>query len=291
MSITHGTNNTFDIDEDGTNEYYSVVIDVSDELVTLAYPWSQYIQMRGQTGTTDTDGVPAEAYLGTDYRLGYTTLTGSIAEGSVVTGASSGATGTVVAHHTVPKILVLRNTRGDFTATEQVDEGGNNVSNVVPTKITPVSVAPYDTFAGGTWYCAPGVVLTNVNTADTNKWNTSDDEGVPRQRPTKVPVEITNTRIGDWLALWRLKGAGLDIDIDEYTIDATQGAAPQSTVKVDGDTPHGQVTCSPCTVQLRLQMSPQMQIPSQTRELSLLRWLEILSATLIVRIRLRISPK
>jgi hypothetical protein len=241
LSITHANDNTFDIDEDGTPEYYSIVIDVSDELVTLAYPWSQYIQMRGQTGTTDTDGVPAEAYLGTDYRLSYTTLTGSIAEGSVVLGASSGATATVVAHHTTPKILILRNTRGDFTPTEQVDEGGNNVSNVVPTKLTPVSVAPYGTFAGGTWYCAPGVVLDNVNTNDTNKWNTTDDEGAAKQRPTKVPIEITNTRIGDWLALWRLKGSGLDIDIDEYTIDATQGAAPQTTVKVDpvitADTP------------------------------------------------------
>jgi hypothetical protein len=233
LSITHASNNTFDIDEDGNDEYYSIVIDVSNELVTLAYPWSQYIQMRGQTGTTDTDGVPAEAYLGTDYRLGYTTLSGSIAEGSVVIGAESGATATVVAHHLTPKILILRNTRGDFNPAEQVDEGGNNVSNVVPTKLTPVSVAPYGTFAGGTWYCAPGVVLDNVNTNDTNKWNTTDDEGFAKQRPTKVPIEITNTRIGDWLALWRLKGSGLDIDIDEYTIDGTQGAAPQTTVKVD----------------------------------------------------------
>jgi hypothetical protein len=234
LSITHANNNTFDINEDGTNEYYSIVIDISDEVVADAYPWSMYALMRGQTGTSDTDGVPAEAYLGIDYRMTYTTLNNTVSEGAVVTGVTSGATGTVVAHHLTPKILTLRNCRGDFTATEQVQvDASNYVTNVVPTKITPVSAAPYGTFAGGTWYLAPGCVLDNVPTSDTNKWNTTDDEGVPRQRPTKVSIDITNTRVGDWLALWRLKGAGLDIDIDEYTIDATQGAAPQSTVKVD----------------------------------------------------------
>jgi hypothetical protein len=242
LSIVHANNNTFDIDEDGTNEYYSIVIDISDEVVADAYPWSQYILMRGQTGTGNTDGMPAEAYLGIDYRMSYTAETGSVSEGDVVTGATSGASGTVVAHHATPNILTLRNCRGTFTATEQVEvDGGNYVTNVVPTRITPVAAAPFGTFAGGTWYCAPGVVLNNVPTSDTNKWNTTDDEGVPRERPTKVSIDITNTRIGDYLALWRLKSAGGDIDIDEYTIDSGQGAAPQSTVKVDpaitSDTP------------------------------------------------------
>jgi hypothetical protein len=85
------------------------------------------------------------------------------------------------------------------------------------------------------------VVLNNVPTADTNNWNTIDDEGTARQRPLKVSITITNTRIGDYLALWRLTGAGGDIDFDEYTIDSGQGAAPQSTVQVDpnitADTP------------------------------------------------------
>jgi hypothetical protein len=242
LSITHANDNTFDIDEDGTNEYYSIVIDISDEVVADAYPWSQYVLMRGQTGTGNTDGVPAEAYLGIDYRMSYTTLNNTVGEGATVTGVTSGATAVVVAHHLTPKILTLRNTRGTFTATEQVQvDASNYVTNVVPTRITPVAAAPFGTFAGGTWYLAPGCVLDNVPTSDTNKWNTTDDEGAPQQRPTKVSIDITNTRIGDYIALWRLKGAGLDIDIDEYTIDATQGAAPQSTVKVDpaitSDTP------------------------------------------------------
>jgi hypothetical protein len=242
LTITHANNNTFDIDEDGTNEYYSIVIDISDELVADAYPWAQYILRRGETGTSNTDGVAAEAYLGIDYILGYTAETGSVTEGSEVTGATSGASGTVVAHHATPNILTLRNSRGTFTSGEQVEiDGSNYVTNVVPSVITPVSAAPFGTFAGGVWYCAQGVVLDNVPTADTNNWNTTDDEGTARQRPLKVSITITNTRIGDYLALWRLASAGGDIDYDEYTIDATQGAAPQSTVKVDpaitADTP------------------------------------------------------
>lgn len=242
LSITHGADNTHDIDEDSTNEYYSIVIDLSDESVADAYAWSQFITRRGQTGTTNTDGVPAEAYLGTDYLVTYTTITGSISEGAVVTQVTSGATATVVAHHTTPKILVLRNSRGTFNDSNNIQvDGGNYVTGPTCTIVTPIAAAPFGTFAGGSWYCAPGVVLINVPTADTNKWSTYDDEQTPRARPQKVSITITNTRVGDWIALWRLAIAGGDIDYDEYTIDSGQGAAPQSTVKVDpnitSDTP------------------------------------------------------
>ena len=242
LSITHGANNSYDIDEDGTNEYYSIVIDISDEVVQDAYEWVQYITRRGDTGTTNTDGIPGEAYLGTDYLVTYTTITGSMTEGSTVTQVTSGATATIVAHHATPKILVLRNSRGTFNDSNNIEiDGSNYVTGPTCTVVTPIASAPFGTFAGGSWYCAPGVVLINVPTSDTNKWNTTDDEQTARQRPTKVSITITNTRVGDWIALWRLESAGGDIDYNEYTIDATQGAAPQSTVKVDpnitADTP------------------------------------------------------
>ena len=160
----------------------------------------------------------------------------------MVTQVTSGATATVVAHHTTPKILVLRNSRGTFDNTNNIQvDGGNYVTGPTCTIVTPIAAAPFGTFAGGSWYCAPGVVLTNVPTADTNNWSTYDDEQNPIARPQKVSITITNTRVGDWIALWRLAIAGGDIDYDEYTIDSGQGAAPQSTVKVDpnitADTP------------------------------------------------------
>lgn len=236
LTITHAANNSYDIDEDGTNEYYSIVIDCSDETVADAYKWSQFITRRGATATTNTDGIPAESYLGTDYIIVYTTLNGSIAEGSVITQDTSGATGTVVAHHTTPKILVMRNSRGTFDNTNPIRiDGGNYVTGPTCNVVTPIASAPFGTFAGGSWYCAPGVVLTNVPTADTNKWNTYDDEREPRARPQKVSITISNTRVGDWIALWRLASAGGDIDYDEYTVDSAQGAAPTGTLKVDGN--------------------------------------------------------
>jgi len=242
LSITHAADNTFDIDENGTNEYFSIVIDCSDEGVADAYRWTQYILRRGQTGTTNTDGVPAEAYLGTDYLVTYTTITGGISEGQVVTQVTSGATATVVAHHTTPKILVLRNSRGTFNDVNNIEyDGSNYVTGPTCTIVTPIAAAPFGTFAGGSWYCAPGVVLDNVPTADTNKWSTYDDEQNPIARPQKVSITITNTRVGDWLALWRLATAGGDIETDEYTVDSGQGAAPTGTLKVDpaitSDTP------------------------------------------------------
>ncbi|MHA2067532.1 MAG: hypothetical protein ACXABY_24470, partial [Candidatus Thorarchaeota archaeon] len=51
LSITHSANETFDIDEDGTTENYSIVIDVSDETLADAYEWSKYITRRGSTNT------------------------------------------------------------------------------------------------------------------------------------------------------------------------------------------------------------------------------------------------
>jgi hypothetical protein len=231
VTVTHANDNTQDVDEDGTNEYYSVVIDCNGYTLAEVYQWIMYQLRRGDTGTTYTDGIPAESYLGIDYRLDYTTLTGAVNEGDVVVGQTSGAVGTVVAHHTTPKILTLRTGRGTWVAGETAQvSGGNDVSNVQPTPITPNAQAPFGTFAGGFWFLHPGYVVTNYDAADENNWNTTDDQGNVKAKPIKVTVSITNTRVDDWVALFKLTGSGGTIDDDEYSISGTPGIGSTSLV-------------------------------------------------------------
>jgi len=221
LGVTFGADNTFDVDQDGTNEYYSIVLDVSDEVFTDAYPWVQYTYRRGNTGTGDSDGIEAEQYIGISYRIEYTVLSGTMAEGSTVTQQNSGARGTIVAHHTTPKILTLRNTRGDFNDTDQIDDDGSADYVTGPTsfKITPIKSSPLGLFAGGKWFFAPGVVPNNRVAGDANQYETTDDEGNTEiKEPVQIALDIGDTRIDDWITIHRLTAVGGEIEKDTYNI-------------------------------------------------------------------------
>jgi len=240
LSITHSANETFDVNEDGTTENYSIVIDCSDERLSDVYEWVKYITRRGDTGTGNTDGIEGEQYLGSDYRIVYTTLNNTVSEGDVVTQYSGGygtgyvATGTVVAHNTTDKILILRSSRDTFNNTDPIYvDGSNYVTGPTSTAITPIAASPYGTFAGGKFFCAPGVVLDNIDAADNNNYQLTDDNGNVVTAPTKVSITVGNSRQGDRIAVFRLASAGGIIEKDAYTIDSGQGGAGSSIIKVD----------------------------------------------------------
>jgi len=232
LSITHANNNSFDIDESGTNEYYSIVIDCSDEQLNDVYEWTKYVTRRGETGSTHTDGIEGEQYLGSDYRISYTSLSGTISEGEMVTQQTTGATGWVVAHHTGPKLIILRNSRGTF-GNYQIDGASGNVTGITATPITPIAAAPFGTFAGGKFFCAPGVVLNNVTSGDANNFQLVTDEGDIVTAPAKVTLTVGNTRAGDKVAVFRLTEAGGSIKKDTYLINAN-GAPGSSSIEITG---------------------------------------------------------
>lgn len=239
-TIVHA-NTTADIDENGSNENYSITIDLASTYSVLqGYQWTQFLTRRGGLTTTNTDGIAGEQYIGSDYRMTYTTLTGSIAEGTVVTGVTSGATGTVVSHNTTDKIIVLRNSRGTFSSGEIVRRAASNeVSAAIPTQITPISAAPFGLFAGGTWFAAPGVVLVNYLTTDINKFQLTDDSGATVSAPTKVTIQVSNTRVGDRVAVFRLTASGGIINKSEY-LGTSQSAGATSLIagsSITSDTP------------------------------------------------------
>lgn len=235
LSVTYGSENTHDVDNDGTNEYYSIDIDVSDESLVDAYEWAKYTMRNGSQGTGDTDGIEAEQFIGIDYIIDpYNVLTGSLANGDVVTQQTTGATGTIVAHHTTPKILTLRNCRGTFNNTNTIEKDGGNYVTMggaaeVRT-ISPIKACPWGVFAGGTWFLAQGCVLTNRQAGDANSYQVIDDEGNINAEPTQVTVYIGNTRIKDWVTLLRLT-AGV-VEKDYYDLD-TITAVGDTTLSVD----------------------------------------------------------
>lgn len=223
LSVTHGANGTFDVNQDGTNELYSVVWDVSNELVGDGFEWAKWEYRMGNRVTTHADGIEAEQYLGSDYRVVYTgTVTGTVGEGSPVTGVTSGATGTVVAHHTTDKYAILRNSRGTFQDTEQIQVDGSNyipASGTTVATIAPVKACPLGILAGGILFLAPGVVLNNRNSADANNYRTIDDIGNENiQEPVQISITASNSRIKDWITFHRLTGAGGTVEKDRYTV-------------------------------------------------------------------------
>lgn len=235
ITVTHAARQADDIDEDGTPEHYSWAIDCDNHPLTEVYERMKYLARRGETASANTDGIEGQFYIGLDIRMSYASSLGTVNEGDVVTQVSTSATGTVVAHNTSATYVTLRASRGTFSLNDQVQvDGANYIGQPVSTRvITPIKAAPFGTFAGGTFFVAPGGVLLNVPSADTNNFQLVDDQNNVVTAPSKVTVLLSNTRRGDSLAIFKLTGAGGSIEKDTFTIDAAQAGATSNIVKVD----------------------------------------------------------
>ncbi|KKP46378.1 MAG: hypothetical protein UR39_C0011G0030 [Candidatus Woesebacteria bacterium GW2011_GWA1_33_30] len=230
--ITHGglsDGGTNDIDENGTPENYSVTVDCNQNSLANVYQYSKYITRRGETATTNTDGLQGQFYIGSDYRLRYSgSITGTFSEGNTCTQTTSGAKGTIVEVNTTDKIVILRNSRGTFDTTNIVTDdtaSGTFTPNSEASAVTPIAAAPFGTFAGGKFFCAPGVVLSDYLTADANNFQLVDDNGTVRLAPTKATITVSNTRLGDKVAVFRLTASGGDINKAEYNATVQSQAA------------------------------------------------------------------
>ncbi|KKP38796.1 MAG: hypothetical protein UR29_C0011G0001, partial [Candidatus Woesebacteria bacterium GW2011_GWC2_33_12] len=233
--IVHGglaDGGTNDIDENGTPENYSITVDCNQNSLANVYQHSKYITRRGETATTNTDDLQGQFYIGSDYRLRYSgSITGTFSEGNTCTQTTSGAKGTIVEVNTTDKIVILRNSRGTFDTTNIVTDdtaSGTFTPNSEASAVTPIAAAPFGTFAGGKFFCAPGVVLSDYLTADANNFQLVDDNGTVRLAPTKATITVSNTRAGDKVAVFRLTGSGADINKAEY--NATVQSQATTTV-------------------------------------------------------------
>lgn len=199
LTITFGLDQTLDIDQDTTNEDYSIVIDLTSS-ITLATMNERlkYLTRRGETSTLD--GLEGQQYIGIDYRVDYTTRSATpIAEGSTITqllADSTTATTEVVAHNTTDNYLMLRDTRGTLEtggSSAVLTDGSNTITMATgasATIIAPSLEHPFGLFAGGIFFGARGVAVKNVPSADANDYVLVDNSGTLKTPPLTVPLSI-----------------------------------------------------------------------------------------------------
>ena len=243
---------SYDIDNDGNEERYGMTIDCNANPLSEVYEWLKYITRQGATGTTNTDGIPGELYVGGEVYLKYSGSVsgGTIDEGDDVVQATSGATGIVISHDTANKILLLRSKRGTFStayAITSTEHSGSLTPDTSTVTFSPQKSSPFGTFAGGTYFGARGVLISDWLAADENLFQLTPVEGGTVSRPPAITIEVTNltgtseaTLTDDRVAVFRLTGLAGVIDKTEYSAAGGESIG-DGTLVVDGsitqDTP------------------------------------------------------
>lgn len=225
-----------DITDDGTDEEYAISIDLNQCSLAQMHEYNKYQQRRGSV--LDMDGLDGQEWIGLDYAINYSTITGTVAEGALVTGGTSGATGIVVSNPAgSSNTATLRNSRGTFVdgediyeniGTDEFDGTGLTVEVIVP-----VAESSFGTLAGVNFFGSRGVVLTDYKSGEENLFSLIDVTGAPTARPTSISMSILNLLEFDYASCFRLTASGGIVEKDEYS--ATGGEAiADNTLTVDG---------------------------------------------------------
>lgn len=238
---------TFDVDDAGGAEGYGITLDGNANPVTEIYEWTKYVTRNGETGTTPTDGIEGEQYVGPTVYLEWSgAVSGTITEGNDVLQTTSGATGIIVSSDETLKQMLLRDVRGTFDTSNVVTDvqaSGTVTPDVAATAFGPVKSAPFGSLAGGRFFGARGVLLIDVIAADENNYQLIDSQGNPRTRPIQVTITVSNlvgaaeTEIdSDRIAAFRLTAAGGVIEKTEFSAAGGE-AIGAATLVVDGAIP------------------------------------------------------
>jgi len=225
---------TADINDDSVNEQYGITIDLNQCSLAQMHEYNKYAQRRGSV--LDHDGLDGQEWIGIDYAVNYASITGTVAEGATVTGATSGATGVVVSNPAgASNTALLRNSRGTFIDGEAIQvDGANrfNATGLTVTVVVPLAESSFGTLAGVTYFATRGVLLTDYKSAAENNFSLIDATGAARARPTSITMSILNLLQHDWATCFRLTGSGGSVNKTEYS--ATGGEAiGAATLTVD----------------------------------------------------------
>lgn len=250
-----------DINEDATDEEYACTIDCNNVSLAEVYRYVQFLTSRGnQDGTTPdmqdillpaaVEGVDgyetSEFYRAVgDITVPWNSKTGTPpAEGVLVTNANAAwtASGVVVALSNpggASGQLTLTQVKGTWANTNTVAEVGQHGSNQVTINGTPSSItdntgAPFGTFAGGRWFVARGVLLTNVPTSDANNYQLVDLPGNVILPPTQRQILFGGLQANDRAFLAEVNTAG-ETDITKNHNTYSSGGALAATSFVTGE--------------------------------------------------------
>lgn len=242
ITFTFG-NFTRDINNGSGLAPYSIDGNPNSKSFARVYRRGKFLTRRGGTADIDagTQTIVGESYRGSALQIEYSAQAGGAwTEGSVVYDQSTGASGTITADHDdgATGDVILRDVRGTFTATNTLGDAPSSptvTATIDSTRtITTPKTAPLGTFAGGTYFGAPGLafILANIASGEENSYQLTDDDGNQQVPPQQVSVAVTGLQIGDRVAVFRLTGAGGTIVKNEYTSAATGNNAGDTTLDV-----------------------------------------------------------
>jgi hypothetical protein len=244
VTVTFGEN-AVDVDEDGTDEHYAMTIDCNNNNVADVYQYLMYITRRGSTTNIlpDPSGTSAaedgEFYrgVGDQYIVTDAKSAGSLTEGETVSGSLSSATGELVAAYWGGSdgYLIVTNVKGSFVNNDVITGGTSSETQTASANgenLVDNNAAPFGSFAGGRFFVARGVVLTNVPSSDNNNWQTSDVTGTAYQPPTTILITFAGLSSNDRAFIAEVGTAG-GIDIVKTTVGVTSGAVGASLVVLD----------------------------------------------------------
>jgi hypothetical protein len=240
-----------DVDNNAVDENYGITIDCQDNLLTEVYQWMKYICQYTQGDTDEIEAAEdlifGEEYEGATAYFGYSSGGTGIAEGEAVTQQNTLATGVIISHDLATNdVVLLRSVRNGPTGLgfndSDIIDADDDADTFTPDEAANFAAtvaAPLGTFAGGTYFGARGVVLSNVNSADENKYILTDIEGNARKRPTSITITVTNVHgnavtetDADLVAVYMLTASGGDIEKVTMTCDGGESVG-DLTLDVD----------------------------------------------------------
>jgi hypothetical protein len=98
-----------------------------------------------------------------------------------------------------------------------------------------VKATPFGTFAGGTFFGAQGVWITNY--AANQVFQLIDDTGTTQSPPNTVFVEVSALISGDKVGVFKLDTPGGDIEKDTYTVSSATSTTVVMGTAIASDTP------------------------------------------------------
>ncbi len=103
---------------------------------------------------------------------------------------------------------------------------------------SPVKISPFGTFAGGKFFGARGVWITNYHTDDAKNFQLIDADGDTQAPPNTVTMKVTAVVAGDRVSVFRLTGVGGSIKKDEFggcTAQAVEATSLIMASAIDAD--------------------------------------------------------
>ena len=117
-------------------------------------------------------------------------------------------------------------------STEQLDGDNGEEYIYADPSYAPVKASPFGTFAGGTFFGARGVWITDYDVDDAQKFSLISSDGTTVNPPNAVACKVVAVASGDSVAMFMLATDGGAIEKDTYTLNG-QHLSNATTVVVN----------------------------------------------------------